>query len=142
MLIKSPGLIQLSLLTIQLFVQVGGTAQFLSCPSLGPRLPCVSPPVRSFLSGRVAGLVVEKTVPNYRTAVELALETLNVCHTVFSLLHTHSHHTPLPLSSPKGSQACLRALVVFSAGTLETLTDLFDLYNADRQASRHHTHLT
>ena len=33
-------------------------------------------------------------------------------------------------------------MVVFSAGTLETLTDLFDLYNTDRQASWHRTHLT
>lgn len=120
-----------------LFVQVGGAAQFLSCPTPGPHLLCASLSVQTFLRERVAELVAEKDVPDYRTALQLALGTLNVCVALlFSLPHMCRPYSPLSFllpPPPKSSQSCLKALVVFSAGTLETLTDLFDRHNADRQ---------
>lgn len=114
-------------------------AQFLSCPSHGPHLPCATLPVRSLLRGQVAGLVAAKDVSDYRSAVQLALGTLNVCLNAASLPRTTSPSPPPPL---KSSQSCLKALVVFSAGTLETLTDLFDHYNVERRVRDTHTHFT
>ena len=83
-----------------LFVQVGGAAQFLSCPSPGPHLPCASLSVQSFLRGQVAELVAEKDVPDYRTALQLALGTLNVCVAVlFASPHMRPPAYPFSLSS-------------------------------------------